>query len=415
MPVKVRCPSCDKLLNAPDAARGKAIKCPGCETKVRVPAEGTPKVAAKAEKKKDSASDSREFQAIDLSKAEESGSSLCPKCGTEIPDDAKECPKCGIDPATGQLSAAAQKRASRKGPDPALFYKTVWKDSFEFTKKNKSVVFRTAIYGVLSYSLAGFCGFMVGWCSGMPPKTFWAGIGFLAMQIFPGWLWFLTTETVKVTLPKKDNIRDLNFDLFQNVALGIKTIIWSIVFLSPITFVMYPLAMIHMSMPVTTPGWLFPKMIPIFLRNLAPTLYWWLIVLATNSLVIIGMGVMGVVYGATLLAYLQPQDPDFPIVFDWKLLIIPIVTVLFSTIAVSFTSIFQMRALGLLAYYFRERLDLITLVAEQVYVAKVIKVDKFGVPIKTKGQKVTQIVVPIVALILVMIAGYYVWYSLSKD
>ena len=38
MPVKVRCPTCEKVLNAPETARGKAIKCPGCETKVKVPA-----------------------------------------------------------------------------------------------------------------------------------------------------------------------------------------------------------------------------------------------------------------------------------------------------------------------------------------------------------------------------------------
>ena len=41
MAVKVRCPTCDKVLNAPDAARGKAVKCPGCDTKVKVPAGDT--------------------------------------------------------------------------------------------------------------------------------------------------------------------------------------------------------------------------------------------------------------------------------------------------------------------------------------------------------------------------------------
>ncbi len=37
MAVKVRCPTCERVLNAPDAARGKAVKCPDCETKVKVP------------------------------------------------------------------------------------------------------------------------------------------------------------------------------------------------------------------------------------------------------------------------------------------------------------------------------------------------------------------------------------------
>src|SRR5439155_26580653 len=31
MPVKVRCQSCDKVFAAPDAARGKAVKWPGCQ------------------------------------------------------------------------------------------------------------------------------------------------------------------------------------------------------------------------------------------------------------------------------------------------------------------------------------------------------------------------------------------------
>ena len=48
MPVKVRCTGCKKVLNAPDAARGKAIKCPHCQAKVRVPGE---KGAAAAGKK----------------------------------------------------------------------------------------------------------------------------------------------------------------------------------------------------------------------------------------------------------------------------------------------------------------------------------------------------------------------------
>ena len=60
MPVKIRCGSCQKVLNAPDRARGKAIKCPNCEELVRVPSgdgkqprRGKPK----AQPKKSSAPD----------------------------------------------------------------------------------------------------------------------------------------------------------------------------------------------------------------------------------------------------------------------------------------------------------------------------------------------------------------------
>jgi DNA-directed RNA polymerase subunit M/transcription elongation factor TFIIS len=33
----VRCPSCGKVLKAPDSAAGKLAKCPNCEAKVRIP------------------------------------------------------------------------------------------------------------------------------------------------------------------------------------------------------------------------------------------------------------------------------------------------------------------------------------------------------------------------------------------
>src|SRR5690348_3791792 len=46
MPVKVRCSGCQKVLNAPERARGKAIKCPDCATVIKVPAEK--QVATKA-------------------------------------------------------------------------------------------------------------------------------------------------------------------------------------------------------------------------------------------------------------------------------------------------------------------------------------------------------------------------------
>src|SRR5262249_33024529 len=132
MPVKVRCPTCEKVLNAPETARGKAVKCPGCETKVKVPAgdggsDGggaatTRRQATKAPARKSADSDSSDFLAkLDLDKVADSEHAMCPKCGASIPEDANECPKCGVDPETGQLSKRAKKRMSRKGPDPALF------------------------------------------------------------------------------------------------------------------------------------------------------------------------------------------------------------------------------------------------------------------------------------------------------
>ena len=128
MAVKVRCPTCEKVLNAPDSARGKAVKCPECETKVKIPAgdsssgtgsRTTVRRSASNAVKKPAGSESTEFLAgLDLDKIVDTSEAMCPKCGADIPEGATECPKCGVDPNTGQLSSSARKRMSRKGPEP---------------------------------------------------------------------------------------------------------------------------------------------------------------------------------------------------------------------------------------------------------------------------------------------------------
>ena len=40
MAIKIYCDNCEKSLNAPDAAAGKRMKCPGCGSGIRVPAAG---------------------------------------------------------------------------------------------------------------------------------------------------------------------------------------------------------------------------------------------------------------------------------------------------------------------------------------------------------------------------------------
>src|SRR5207245_2925023 len=83
MAVKVRCPTCEKVLNAPDAARGKAVKCPGCETRIKVPAGDSPagesgksasrKSSAKAPARKADDSESSAFLSrLDLDKVADS-------------------------------------------------------------------------------------------------------------------------------------------------------------------------------------------------------------------------------------------------------------------------------------------------------------------------------------------------------
>ncbi len=94
MPVKVRCPTCEKELNAPESARGKAVKCPGCDTKVKVPAgdaagegrTGPPQLspadgATKTRAKKSAEADSTDFLAkLDLDEVADSSEAMCPRC-----------------------------------------------------------------------------------------------------------------------------------------------------------------------------------------------------------------------------------------------------------------------------------------------------------------------------------------------
>jgi LSD1 subclass zinc finger protein len=53
MAVQIICPNlqCRKILAVPDEVRGKQVKCPHCQTTVRVPEARRPAVAAVAAKK----------------------------------------------------------------------------------------------------------------------------------------------------------------------------------------------------------------------------------------------------------------------------------------------------------------------------------------------------------------------------
>ena len=128
MPVKVRCSSCDKVVTVPDAARGKAVKCPQCETRIAVPAgdSGAQKAvrdsgAQKVVKKKPAAAKSSKpidsedgLASLDLRRAEDTNARICSKCGfdlQELDEEETECPQCGFDIEEGGLGVKARKRA----------------------------------------------------------------------------------------------------------------------------------------------------------------------------------------------------------------------------------------------------------------------------------------------------------------
>jgi hypothetical protein len=428
MPVKVRCPTCDKVLNAPEAARGKAVKCPGCETKVKVPVgdtsagsnggkkttrPATAKVKAKKETDDDFLAD------LDLDKLVDSSDQMCPKCGAQIPEDATECPKCGVDPSTGQLSASARKRKSlRGGVDPALFYSVAWGDAWRFTLANFTVVVRTAVYMLAFTAVQSGCSFMAQWCETWPPKTFWGVMYVVSSLVIPGWIWCLTIETVRVTVGRKDNIRKIHFDVFQNMALGLKTIFWLIAFCwFPPAYIMEPLAMIHMAMPVTKRGWLNFAMLPTFFRNFLPTMYIWIIRIATNLVWWAMVGVAAFFAAATVIAYVAALRGTGERPEQSALIVTGVVLGVVGVIAVflySFSLIYNMRVLGQMAYYFKDTLDLVVLVSEKTYVRKEVPVDKWGNPIKTTGQKVGTALLAVGVLLLLIGVGFFLYYQMFK-
>jgi ribosomal protein L40E len=431
MAVKVRCPTCEKVLNAPDTARGKAIKCPGCETKIKVPtaeasaSQGSarkPGGKAAARKKVDEPDSSEFLASLDLEDHADSSEAMCPKCGAALPEDATECPKCGVDPTTGQLTASAKKRRNMKGPDPALFYGEAWRDSWAFIKENKRIAVRTFLYVLLFSFVYGFCAGMAGNTNfTLPPRVFWGVLAGAAFLVIPGWYWFLTIETIQTTVGKKKlNLGKVNFDIFQCMALGIKSILWLIVFTVflpiPLSWIMFPLVMIHMAMPVTKRGWLNFLMLPTFFRNIAPTLYFWVIAIVTS---IPG----AIVYCVPFILFWSPlqeisQVTDFEKFKVTSQMWVALGVTLFVSLAVqfvqSFVILFNMRVIGLLAYYFQNSLDLTTFVAEKTYVAKQVKLDKFGVPIRTAGQKAGGVALIAIVLAAVAGAGYMIYRQLSK-
>lgn len=250
MPVKVRCSACSKVLNAPDAARGKVIKCPGCEAKVRVPDDEAeeqeappPRVKAGAKagakkpvKKTKSAEDF--LSDLDLGNIEDTSSRVCPKCGTESDMETVECPKCGVEFATGQLSARAARRKGMRGPDPQEFYGVVWKDSWEFMKKNIKLATRTGTYWMLFCVTSLNMFVFAKMCTGWPPYIYWTAKSILFALGLVGWYWYLNGRIIQHTMAREKKLKDVKFDFLLDASLGLKSGAW--IFALTFPLVIYP-------------------------------------------------------------------------------------------------------------------------------------------------------------------------------
>ncbi|MBX3440469.1 MAG: hypothetical protein KF861_23465, partial [Planctomycetaceae bacterium] len=345
MPVKIRCRGCEKILNAPDAARGKIIKCPQCGAKLKVPlgkSTETPQTGAQtsapaqkaAVKKRRTVkaaapppSSTELFANLDFSQVEDTKSRICPYCATDLEEETDVCPGCGMNVVTGQMDKKEAIRRSRKGPDPVKFYKEAWTDSWAFLRRRLDLAFRTGWYLAVFIVLSWACVAMVGFCTNGPPKTFWAACAFVAMMGLPGWFFYLSMRIVEFTMSRQEKMDRVHFDFFQCVTLGLRTIFWPGVMLIPfapvigivaltairsrnlmplyvlvgvlagIPLLVLPLAIVHMTQKYTYKAWILWELSKVFVKNAAPALYWVFMALLTFIIPIGGAAVALQLFG----------------------------------------------------------------------------------------------------------------------
>jgi DNA-directed RNA polymerase subunit RPC12/RpoP len=443
MPVKVRCSSCDKVLTVPDAARGKAVKCPQCDTKIAVPAgdaddskvikpKKKPAAAAAAAKPKKRVDSEDALMALDLRRAEDTNARICSKCGFdmhELDEEETECPKCGFDIEAGGMGAKARKRALR-GPDPADFYPGLAKNAGKFVGKNILLAWRTDAYTLVCLLISLFCVFMYLWLSAWPPRAFFALCFFVSFLVIPGWLWYLDTEVIKLTLERKDKFKKLNFDFFLASSKGVIAVAWALVGAGPILLLpamlgyylvhysgqpewmlpvcigvglvpivwMLPITMSHMTMPISVPAWMFWKVIQFWGRTLGGCSIWLMWILVTNIPNFAAIGLIAGVWGNDIQNIVQTMESNAdinrqllaaenapkgknakpvditaigkPVDVDLKPLIGPVIVLVVMCLPIGFIAMFNMRINGLFTYYFRDRMELVDKAKDYKYVAK---------------------------------------------
>lgn len=425
MPIKVRCKECSTSFSVKDEAEGKRVRCKGCGAPVKVSA---------GKKKKRSASSKSEdpddfLTNFDINQIEDEESKICPRCGHDAGEEDIECANCGVELSTGRMSERTRKKRKRRGPTVEEFYGKSWGDAYAFLLNHMGLAFKTFLYTLIASTLFLGSIFMVMWCHRTPPRAFWGFIAFVSVMAIPGWIWFIQSEVVRFALQKKDKLKRINFDFFLCSALGIKLILWTTIFSLPApaifgtmgyyfitndsvlvgviliavgfipTFVMFPLAMPHMSMVDSTPGWMPHKLGKVFLQLVKPTLFCCMVFLLTNLPAIGCLAGIGAVYGNDLNKFFsdvlensaiaadnqakeyaeEMKVKDFeegervgkePIELDPKVLIVPSVLWLFACIFYAPAMIFNARVNGLMALHSKPDLNLITKQQEIKYVSK---------------------------------------------
>ncbi|QDT39439.1 hypothetical protein [Stratiformator vulcanicus] len=320
MAIKIRCDECGAALKLPDAARGKAIKCPKCSQRIRVGGQAAATASQSGRGASGGASrkrrrprseephDSEEFLAgMDLSRAEDHETRVCAKCGAVVDEEEIECPKCGADPDTGGAGKTQRLRAQRGGYEPEVYYRNAFSDALQFVQKNPFLPVKASLTYLIFGTIAFCCALMVVWCVATPLKLFWGFFGLVAFLIPPGWSWGMQIIVDQQTIAKKVKLKKPRVDMFQAASNGVILYAWSFVVALPIAvlgyglglimfmfgetdvaligfctagaaqlaaaFFAWPAGLAHMSMPQAFPGWLPLKLYPAILRLFGPHLY----------------------------------------------------------------------------------------------------------------------------------------------
>ncbi|MEZ5949787.1 MAG: RDD family protein [Planctomycetaceae bacterium] len=321
MSIKFRCSKCNHGIKVADDAAGKAIKCPQCDAKLKVPSgrekSEAPTKAVKGasgsrKKRAEDPSSDAFLENLDLDRLIDTEVKLCQKCATEIPEGETACPSCGFDPE--QLTAAGRKRQkmSAQGIDPATFYEKVWSDSFRFGFSHIGQMMKTGFILTLFFLLAGLCAYYLVWVATVPPRGFWTLLTTVSAMIPLGWLLVQHLEIMHLTLHKKDEIKKIHFDFALCGMSGVKFVAWVLIYglpfwvvfgglgvllnmlevpfglgiglsLALISILIFtPQAMSHLTMPVEVPGWVFPKIVPTLGVTALPGLMWVALFLTIN-------------------------------------------------------------------------------------------------------------------------------------
>jgi len=352
MPVRVRCPDCEKVLKLPDAARGKVAKCSGCGGRVRVPTGESDKPRKKRKRPAapvdDGDPDADFLSGVDLRRAEDFDTPLCPKCAAEVDEEDIECPACGINLATGVLSEKQRYLRARKGPDTDLFYSKVWSDSWEFLLDNWRLAFQTFMIWTICTTMNITTSYIQGWCvereverrtaeeaerppvkrdgkevepdrlsagevllaaQTSPPALFWGFISLILALTSMGWYWLAAMHVITTTMERK-RLKKIPLDFFANAALGVKGYVWPFVLILPVIWfplawllplLVFPIALVHMTQKHSYQAYLPPNMVRVFCRIPAPTLYVLMVAIVVHLVVLIAAVVLALTVGPKLL------------------------------------------------------------------------------------------------------------------